>query len=265
MSDNKRKKKRSATSYAVYGALFFAFFLLLYFPASKAQVLLKKHIPVLSDHLELTGLQGPWYAGKASRGSVAQIPVRHISWSFHPSFSGLIQADVILHGIKEGYLGTRIGIRLDNTLTCSDLRARIPLKLFQDILRRHGWEAAGSMDLAINQLHLQDGYPSKAEGTIDLSKIRIVHPRQLSLGDFKVELISNDQEIQAFLSDRGGPLSADGTLHIRNDGSYFFSGNFTAREEDKEELKSVLRLFGNPDKNGTVSVKFSGRLGSFFS
>lgn len=262
MSDlKKRKKTRSPTAYLVYGTLFFAFFLLLYFPASRAYEVLENQVPALSGPLELTGLEGPWFAGKARQGSVARVPVRQVSWSLKPSFSGLVQADVSIQTPEGGYFETRVG-GAPGSLTCNDLRARVPLQLLRHIFRRFGWEADGSASLAIDRLALQNGYPNRAEGTIDLSRLRIVNPGQMSLGDFKVELTSNDREIQATLRDQGGPLSCDGTLNLKNDGSYSFSGTFSAREED---LKPVLRQLGRADKNGTVTVRFSGRLSPLFS
>lgn len=231
MSDSSKRRKRPGRIYLVYGALFFAFFLLLYFPAARAYVLLEEQIPAFPQYLRLSGVEGPWFAGSARKGYLGQVPVRQINWRFHPSLSGLFQAEVSFHSEENGHFQARIAPGPGSTISCTGVQAQLPLKIFEEIISRYNLETAGSASLAIDRLRLEEGYLQEAEGTVVLSRLRILKPQKLSLGDFKIELTTNSQEIKISINDNGGPLAVEGILLLpKSDGSYSFSGTFAARE-----------------------------------
>ncbi len=266
MPDNDKSTKKPGRIYLFYGIVFFAFFLVLYFPAARAYVLLEERLPAHTRQVRLTGIEGPWFAGSAREGRLGNFAVRQINWKVQPALSGLFQTALSFHSKEEGYFKAVITVSPGgDTIRCSNVRAQLPLELLNKILVRYNMKVAGSVSLAVDHLLLKEGYLIEGEGAMLLSHVRSLDPRNISLGVFKIELTSRDREIIISIKDSGGPLALEGILHLQNDGSYSFSGIFAAREKKDPELESFLKFIGPPGEDGAVKVSYSDRLRPLFS
>jgi hypothetical protein len=123
----------------------------------------------------------------------------------------------------------------------------------------------GAVGLNLAQLEIDDQMLTEAEGTIAWQSAAFSFPSQVNLGDLKLTLATQNDQIKATLVDGGGPLQAEGLLTIKQDGKYKFTGTFAARDKTQTALSQNLRLLGRSGADGKVKVNKSGAVTDFTS
>jgi hypothetical protein len=119
---------------------------------------------------------------------------------------------------------------------------------------------AGNLSTRMKRVVLKEGRITEADGTMVWSGARVIEPEQVRLGDLKTDWTTEENEVRGVLSDGGGPLHAQGTITLSAEGGYEFNGAFRVRDRAQPALEESLRLFGRPERDGTVRVTLSGSL-----
>jgi hypothetical protein len=246
--------------YLLVGAGTFLVFLLLYVPADLFYRVLQKRGP--QQQVVLHGLEGTWLSGSAASGRIQQLSVSNFSWKLRPSLRSLVQARVSFNLEGQGNVRGRLTAGFGGRLALTDLEADLPLHLLRQILSHYRLDLEGNATLRFSKIKLHGGVPLEAEGTLVFSQLGISQPMKLLLGDFKGEVTTSNDGIKLALTDTGGPLSANGLLLLKPDGSYSFTGDFAPLGQNQTELTTALRLLGPPGRDGRVKVAYSGSLKS---
>ena len=211
--------------------------------------------------LALHDVSGTLWCGRAASLNYAMLHAAHLDWSVHPVAlllgrleTGWSLDDAALRG--KGTLGRTLG----GSVYLSDLDAQADLQALQASgLLRIMLPISGRAEFALHKLRYADGKLAAADGTIDVKGVAL-QALSLPLGDFHLDLATQQAGVKATLSDRGGALHAQGVAMITPDGAYQFSGNFAARDPNQSALQQYLRMLGKVGADGRVSVNYTGHL-----
>ena len=232
-------------------------FLLITAPAPLAFDTLRTRIAPLN----LSDVSGSLWSGHAGTLNYAALRLTNLDWSLHPFglLLGRLEStfklnDSALHG------SATLGRTLGGTLYLTDLNGDADLQTLQSSgLLKILLPVNGQAQFALRNLRYTDGKLTAADGTIDLKNAATLVP-QLALGDFHLELETQQAGIKATLSDRGGALRVQGVAMISPDGRYQFTGTFSARDPNQANLQQYLRMLGPMGTDGRVSVNSGGHI-----
>jgi general secretion pathway protein N len=243
---------RLRTLVAVGAAIFLAG-LLVRFPA---RVAYSWFVP---EDVQLSGLSGTAWNGSALEGRVGGLYVRDLTWDFRP---------LALLGGKAGYdftaqsasgpLSGRVAVGPGGAVHVSELRARVPIAALSELATFVGVDGLLSAD--VRELVLEDGFPVRAEGTLEVANLVA---RQLSpspLGAYRAELTTADDVVRATIEDGSGVLDLEGTLELRPNRSYLLTGRVAPTAGAPENVVRQLTFLGSPDADGKRSFRFEGRM-----
>ena len=211
--------------------------------------------------LNLSDVSGTLWSGQAGTLSFAALHLTNLDWSVNPFglLLGRIESRVTLNdGALHGK--ATLGRTLGGTMYLTDLDADAELQALQSSgLLKIMVPVNGQAQFALRKLRYTDGKLTAIEGTIDIKQAATLVP-QLALGDFQLQLETQQAGIKATLSDRGGALRANGVAMISPDGSYQFTGTFSPRDPNQTNLQQYLRMLGPMGTDGKVSVNTSGKI-----
>ncbi len=211
--------------------------------------------------LNLSDVSGTLWSGHAGALNYAALRLSDLDWSIHPFGlllgrleSRLTLKDNALHG------SVTVGRTLGGTVYLTDLEGTAELQALQSSgLLKIMLPVTGQAQLALDKLRYSDDKLTAAEGSIEIKDAKTLVP-QLALGDFHIELETQQAGIKATLTDRGGPLRAQGMAMISPDGRYQFTGTFSPRDPNQTNLLQYLRMMGPMGTDGRVSVNTNGHI-----
>jgi hypothetical protein len=223
----------------------------------------KQFSPQLSSFfppIKLYGIDGTVWSGQISVLEIGPVSMESVTWELHPTqlLFGKIVMDVSSNGQKitaSGVLGVDV---LDNSLYLQDLDTKISAAYISQIAGDNMVEANGIVIADIKNIEISDGLLSQATGNLQWQQAGIAAPIETHLGDLHMDISTLENGIKAVLSDKGGPLIADGIVNLKQDGSYQFNGKFASRDSSQPQIDDGLRFLGRPGVDGKVTVSFSG-------
>lgn len=235
------------------GAAVFVAGLVLLFPARAAY---RWFAP---EAVRLSGIAGTVWSGSAAEASFGGFYAGNLGWRFRPAalFTGKI-GYAVAADLAGGSLAGNTAIAPGGSVHLSDLRARLPLAALGDALAGIG--ADGLVDLRFDSLVLDDGWPVRAAGTVDVRDFVIPVLSSAPLGDYRAEWETADDVVTGRFEDVSGMLDLAGTLELRPDRSYVLSGRVRATNTAPPDLVQQLRFLGSPDAQGMRSFRFEGGL-----
>jgi len=244
--------------YSLLGLLAYGVFMLIEIPATVMTDLIAQHVP------EFT-VQDT--RGSALRGSALGIRLRtaqfeSLSWQlrFLPLLLGRLKYQFKLTE-PEGQLQGTIATGFDRRYHLDNLKGSLPLAKLAILIGRPILPLSGQVKLDVADLQFNvAGHLRGASGTIHLLSTRTTLGKPLALGDFSVELSSQEQDIVGSVKDNGGPLEFTGNLTLAQDGSYRFKGQASVRNENDRDLRQALSILGRPGGDGKWKINFSGIL-----
>ena len=245
--------------YILLGLAAYGIFLLQQLSATLPYALLEGTLQ--QNNVRVYGLQGTVWHGEMQRLEVQGRSFDRVKWELHPSslLLGRLSASVSFVN-ADSRISTRVSRGLGGGISLSDLRGRIGAS---EVLALAGIPAIkldGQFNLNFDQLSLDGMVITDAEGVLTWSSAGMQFPQRLQLGDLSARFESVDEGVRATLGDGGGALESTGQLLLLAQGKYDFNGQFAAREGMESSLGRALRMLGNPNAEGKISVKVSGSL-----
>lgn len=238
---------------AALGILAYAAFALATLPAN---VLVSRLAPAISA----AGVEGTVWRGSAQLLQVGSVALGSIRWNLHvlPLFLARVKADVELKR-SDGFAQTIVtlaagGIRFDQ------LTASLPFSALPPAAAPGGW--AGTLNLKLAYLTLEQGWPVQAEGTLETLDLTGPARRPANLGSYKVTF-SGEQtegELVGMLADLGGPLQIVGAIRLKPDRSYVVEGVVATRPDAPQSISDTLQYLGPADEQGRRPFSIAGTL-----
>lgn len=245
--------------YGLLGVLAFVLSLLLLAPATLVTDWIATRLPGLRVQT-VEGLATEGFArGVQWRG----VRIDRLNWNWQAStlWSGWLEfrlgiddPEIKLHG--------KIAINPSHQLRLRDASGRMLLARLGALAGQPGPPLQGVLEFNLRELSLNAaGRPQTADGAIYLLNARTTLGQPLNLGDFTIQLTPASPEgIQGAIKDHDGPLALEGTLNLRPDGRYHFTGQAAVRDDGPPALRQAMNLLGPPGGDGRWALNFSGIL-----
>lgn len=236
----------------------YTFFLLITLPASVAYGFLAP------KHFQVSGIEGTLWSGQANQVQAKGIPLEKLQWQLNAlSFLvGSVSVDVKFQDdttMGEG----NIRIALGGEMTLQDWQIRFPAQLLMPLLYGLPIALDGQLSGKIFHLVIDPGQAFILEGRVVWQDAGLTAPNELRLGDLQLTMEPDDQGSKGVLADQGGPLLAEGVLHIGADGKYSLQAQLAARSTAHKSLQQALSMLGRTDAKGKVTFKRRGKLPSW--
>jgi len=219
-----------------------------------------------------SGVTGTVWRGSAAYLQVGDVPLGRVAWDLHalPLLLARLQADVDLShpgGFGQALLVARAGGRVQ----LRNLTASLPVAALPRHLVRGQWN--GTVNLRFEELALEDGWPVRALGRVEVMDLTSRVRELGNLGSFALTFpgrpddapssTGNDAPgagLTSMLEDLGGPLLINGTLELRSDRSWLLEAMVATRPEAPARIADMLRFLGEPDAQGRRPLRLEGTL-----
>lgn len=234
------------------GAAIFAVALLVLFPARVA------YHWFAPEGIRMSGIGGTVWDGTVAECRAGDLYLANLAWDFRPLalFTGkagfAITADP-----AAGFVEGDVALAPGGAVHVSDLRARLPIAAVGS-----GALAGidGMLDLDLESLVLDDGLPVRGTGTIEVTNLVARQLSSAPIGDYRAEVTTVEDVIQAEIEDFSGMLDLVGTLELGPDGSYLLAGRVAPTAAAPAAVVQELSYLGSPDANGMRRFRLEGRL-----
>jgi len=251
--------------YLVLGVLIYIIVLILNFPAERAYAYWKNSDKA-SRSLSLGGISGSVWSGRADFGNIQGQSLENIEWRLRPWSLLLGQVGLSWSvslsnpgGVK-GHGNGVTSMGLDGSIDFSSLEARIPASVTAEMAGMAALRPSGIVTLNLQDVEWNGQNLESAKGQVVWSSAGVSMIQPLLFGDLSMVLETGDDQIKGVLSDSGGPLSIDGVLTLKDNGTYQLNGSVSARNDNN--LQNALRAMGRPGPDGKVKINYSGKLAS---
>jgi len=212
------------------------------------------------------GVAGTLWSGSAASCSVQGMSLDTLRWRVRPwsLFLGRVSANVEAK-IPDGFVSGDVTAS-PSSVRFSDLRAAISLPALGSVLPVKGMR--GQASVVLEQLVLENGWPSTAVGELKLAKLEslplIADGRNayVPLGDYTVTLIEAPAgQLAAKFVDNGGPLEVQGTAKLDASRTYSIDALVEARANAPDTLVQGLNIMtAEPDAEGRRRLNLTGSL-----
>jgi general secretion pathway protein N len=249
-------------SWAALGVGAYVAFTIAAFPAATAY---RWFAPPL---VQLGGIEGTIWSGRAAGGSVAQLALQDVRWRTRPLslLLGRIAADVDAR-LQDGFVNSHV-VATTRRVRLTDLKASTSLATLAGVLPIIKG-ARGVANAALGELEIENGWPSSIAGEVRLANLE-VQPlaqsargqRLVPIGSYRVELSTGaDRGIAGKIADTGGPLEVTGTITADAARSYTLDVAVKPRADAAPELVQGLAFMtADPDAAGRRRLTLNGSL-----
>jgi len=215
----------------------------------------------LPPQIVMAGVEGTVWNGRAPLVQVAGAQIGDVTWHLQvlPLFAAQLKADVKVTR-SDGFVQATAAVRDASKVTLTRLLASLPLASLPPAALPRGW--TGMLNGRFELLELEQGWPIRADGTLEVADLTGPARNPSNLGSYKVifppELTGN--ALVGALSDMGGPLEIAGNLQLKPDRSYLIEGSVAARPEANRSMTDSLQYLGTPDAQGRRPFSISGTM-----
>jgi general secretion pathway protein N len=219
--------------------------------------------------LQLQGLEGTLWSGRAATANVGQLSLHDVRWSVHAwqLLLGRVAAD--LRGqLDEGFVSAHVKATRGR-VSLSEVRASTSLATLRAVLPVGGLRGETNVTLSALDLDVAKAWPTKVVGDLKLLQLEttpfsLAGPRGklVPIGNYSVRLAEGKGPINATFNDTGGPLEVSGTLAVNAARAYQLDALIKPRADAAQEIVDGLNAMatGEPDAEGRRRLMLSGSL-----
>lgn len=241
---------------AVLGVLAYVVFALVTLPAS---VVVSRLAPY---GIQAAGVTGTAWNGSAQVVQIGPTNVGALTWNLHvlPLFTLRAVADVKVQrsdGFAQGTVsasGTRI--ELEN------MSAALPIAALPPQVTQGGW--TGSINARFAELVLENGWPTNANGTLEVVDLTGPARKPVNIGSYQVKFPAEQSApdgLVGALNDTGGPVQITGTILLKAaDRSYLLEGLIATKPDAPPDFAKTLEFLGEADAQGRRQFSLSGTM-----
>ncbi len=215
----------------------------------------------LPEQVRLVDVTGTLWSGRGGPVQVEKLRIERVEWDWRPS--GLLLGRMAYRvRVKTlgGHAGFDMGVGPFSGVVLEDMQGAWPAASIGPLLPVKGIALGGRLELALERLVLEQGWPAEIEGSLHWRDAALVSPFSFELGSFQaVPALAEDGRLRLDISDDGGALDADGEAVLSPDHRYRLDLRIRARASAAPGLADSLKLLGNPDARGFYRLQLSGR------
>lgn len=207
--------------------------------------------------VQMSGLKGTIWSGSAREFSTNGVYLTDLSWRMRPLqlLTGKALYEVSASPVA-GFFESEVAVSLGGAVTMRDLRASLPLQMFEAAANVPGLR--GSASLQFERLELVAGRPAAMDGTLDVANLVVPMVNGASLGGYRAEFFTQNNGIVASVEDTDGIVDLAGSLQLNNDKSYRFLGQVAAKPGTPEGITRQLRFLPPGNNQGQHELRLEG-------
>jgi general secretion pathway protein N len=209
--------------------------------------------------LKLSGINGSIWRGNAAQGTAGGVYLADINWSFRPL--GLLSGKLEYAStskLASGFFDANVAIGIGGSLTLTDVAGALALDTLAGVLPLTGIE--GDISVQFEELIVENGLPVEATGTLNIANLVSHYLSPIRLGDYKAVFHTQEDGILGSVESIRGVLELAGTISLRRDRSYQFTGKIAATPAAPLNIAQQLQLLGSPDAQGKREFRIEGQL-----
>ena len=212
-----------------------------------------------SQFVQAAGLRGTVWRGSAREVLVAGVAVADVRWQFRPLrlFTGELAFHVEATPAA-GYVDAEVGVATGQRLRLRDVRAALPLELFEPAVQVRG--LAGSTSLTFDFIEISNGVPVAMRGIAEVANLFVPMVSREPIGGYRAEFFTQESGIVASIEDTDGSVDIAGSLELRPDRSYRFLAQVVAKPETPERLREQMRFLPPANERGQQELRVEGSL-----
>jgi general secretion pathway protein N len=242
----------------VLGVVAFVAFALATLPA---RVVLAR---LASAGVQASGVSGTIWNGEAQVLTVAGARIGSVAWRLRalPLLAGRASAQVNVKRI-DGFLQSGVSASPSGRVAFDALTGSLPLSALPPNVLRGGW--SGTLNLKLAELVLEDGWPTAAQGVVEVIDITGPANKPVNMGSYKATFADAAAPEQGVLRgvvvDLGGPIEINGSIELRAaERSYRVQGLVATRPDAPSDVAKALQFLGPPDERGRREFGTEGTL-----
>lgn len=211
------------------------------------------------DELRLGGVSGSIWRGRAAEVAYGDEYFSDLRWSFKPLhlFAARVALDARLDTLA-GPLSMSLSAGPGGVASLRNVRGKLSVAAIHPAFEAN--QISGNLELNIEELVLEDGYPTEASGVLTLSELVAGAMGAAPLGSFDAVVETSDNGIVARVSDKVAIFDLAGTLTLGPDRSYLFVGDIAPTSMTPDSINQNMRYLGSPDAQGKRQFRFEGSL-----
>ena len=156
-----------------------------------------------------------------------------------------------------GYSEKEINFDL-NGITLNNIKGKFPTNTIGIIAPYLGIDT--NIDVKIKTLRITQEILSDIEGVIVLNDLSLKGLTDQSLGDYRLDLNTKDNNIRAEIINLNGDLQIEGQITLSRNGMYVFEGEVASLNSGNINLNTMLSYLGSANNNGLRKFRFEGEL-----
>lgn len=218
--------------------------------------------------VQLAGIEGTVWSGRASVGAVADLPLHDVRWrlSAWPLLLGRVSADLRAQ-LDDGFVTAQVKATRSR-VELNDVRASTSLPTLRNVLPIAGVRGAASLKLSKLDLDVAKAWPTRVVGELTLAELETVplistgpRGKLVPLGNYIVRFLDTAGGINATVNDTGGPLEVSGTFALDASRTYKIDARIKPRADAPQELVDGLNVVtADPDGEGRRPFTWGGKL-----
>lgn len=239
--------------YGIVGLVAYVVFVLAQMPAAQVyDWFLREATP-----LELYGVEGTVWSGKATGGRYRELELPAVSWRWQPTglMRGALAYGLWLEAPDTQAYG-QVYQSWNGTVAVTDLV--LPLPMVQPFLAPLVPRLEGIITGELT-IRFREPIPWMA-GAIRWEQAVIHTGHPAPLGTLDAVLRTEEGEVIGEFASQEGPLGLQGTLRVSAQGKYRIAGAFQPTQALDSDLRQLLDAFGQSGSSGRVAFDFSGQL-----
>lgn len=215
--------------------------------------------------VNLAGVEGSVWRGRAALASVAGFGVYDLEWSISPwaLLTGRLLANVQARQ-PDGFFNAEVSAGLAS-IRITDIQATTSLATLGQAV--FVGDLRGLVSAQLSTLELEQGWPVRAVGQVRIADLEtpLLTPNGptdlIPLGNYVVQLVdSGASEVRGTFEDQGGPIEAEGSFTLSGDRTYELSGLVVPRPDAPQEIVQGMAFLAPADDSGRRSFELTGRL-----
>lgn len=209
--------------------------------------------------LAASGIDGSIWRGSVRELSVNGLYLRDVRWRTRPLLLLTGKLAVAFEanpagGFAEGNAAFGFGGRVH----FDDVSASLPLAGLVSALNMPG--LSGIANARIERLVIVDGFPTAADGTLDVIDLMVPIVIRSPIGDFKAEFFTQENGVAASVEDTDAVFDLAGSVQLGSDRSYQFLGQVAPNDETPDLMRQRMQLLGSPNERGQRELRLEGTL-----
>ncbi|MEM7401680.1 MAG: type II secretion system protein N, partial [Pseudomonadota bacterium] len=215
----------------------------------------------LPNNISTIGMSGTLWNGNIQNLVIDKVGLQNTKWSANPLnlLLGKVKADVTIdsNNLKGDFATTYAG----TDLLAEDVLLNGELSLLAPYFERYGLRINGQFDANFDVLHVKNGLPHNANGTLQTFNTSILGIIPLNLGDVSSQFSEQADGILISLNNQNGELDINGVINVSESGVYNADITLSRNAITPDNVLQTVQMIGKKVGEDSVKVLHRGRLG----